>query len=365
MFMKYILLLLFLSPSLFAAPGCEKRVNLLMHKWIKHRQMPQFGQGHAGICYAYGAMQMAGNWREVNGLRITQNIALPNGIYAGLLERAYKQESTNKYDKSTLDQGSISSTISGIRKYGMCKTDVIQRSIKKFAKKKDINLNAFYEFTKSYILPYNERLPKEKFWWKLTFWKSKETRMTEGRAKAKKKATEKAAKKMSSYRDRFGMVDQMDIEKIRDVMEPYIDNHDYVGFFKDVFSDCFKKENIYLKSQKLPPLFMIKNKNHKKTTQRIVELLDRKKPTWLGMSYDHHILRNQYHKFNESTHVSLIVGKRVRNNRCQFLVRNSWGNFCKYDSAWECKKDPGGREVGLWMDAEKLVSNIRSVYYWK
>jgi hypothetical protein len=336
-----------------------------MYKWFKHRQMPNFAQGHAGICYAYGAMQMAGNWREVNGMRITQKIALPNGVYTGLLSRMYQQENKKKFNKTTLDLGNTSNAINGIRKYGMCKDNVIQSSIEKFAKKKDINLNAFYEFTKAYILPYNERLPREKFWWKLTFWKSKEKRMTEGRAKAKERATKEAAKKMSSYKDRLGMVDQMDIEKIREAMEPYIDNHDYVGFFKEVFSDCLKKENIYLKSQKLPPLYWIKNNNKKRTAKRIVELLDRKNPTWLGMSYDAGILRNQNHRYEKSTHVSLIVGKRVRENRCQFLVRNSWGNYCRYDKAWECKKDRSGRETGLWMDAEKLVSNIQGVYYWK
>jgi len=334
-----------------------------MYKWFKHRQMPNFSQGHAGICYAYGAMQMAGNWREINGMKITDKIALPNGIYAGLLARVYQQESKKKYDKSTLDQGSISINISGIRKYGMCKDTVIKRSLEKFAKKKHINLNAFYEFTKSYILPYNERLPREKFWWKLTFWKSKEKRMTEGRSRAKERATREAAKKMSNYNDRHGLVDQMDIIKIREVMEPYVDNHDYVGFFKEVFSDCFKKENIYLKSKKLPPLYWIKNTNYQRTTKRIVGLLDRKNPTWLGMSYDAGILRNKNHKYKKSTHVSLIVGKRVREGKCQFLVRNSWGNYCKYD--WECKKDRSGREQGLWMDADRLVPNIRGVYYWK
>lgn len=53
-------------------------------------------------------------------------------------------------------------------------------------------------------------------------------------------------------------------------------------------------------------------------------------------------------------HASLIIGRRrdpTNTNRCQYLIRNSWGNGCgAYHSDWECD----GPKGSVWIDAETL-----------
>jgi len=59
-------------------------------------------------------------------------------------------------------------------------------------------------------------------------------------------------------------------------------------------------------------------------------------------------------------HVSLIIGRKwnAKTNKCQLLVRNSWGTSCNsYADDWDCEKG------NIWVDEEDLGANIYEVKY--
>ena len=103
--------------------------------------------------------------------------------------------------------------------------------------------------------------------------------------------------------------------------------------------------------------------NPLKQIKQVLNLLNRKEP--IGFSYQSKVLYDKeiYKEKGrvQTNHVSVIVGKRVRNNKCELLVKNSWGNYCGYD--WECQKDARGREIGLWTDAKILLSQTPHLFY--
>ncbi|WP_412469475.1 MULTISPECIES: hypothetical protein [unclassified Halobacteriovorax] len=60
-----------------------------------------------------------------------------------------------------------------------------------------------------------------------------------------------------------------------------------------------------------------------------------------------------------SNHSVLVIGQRkAQDNSCQYLVRNSWGDYRKYDQAWEV--DEKGQ---IWVDAKTLSSSILKVIH--
>jgi hypothetical protein len=70
----------------------------------------------------------------------------------------------------------------------------------------------------------------------------------------------------------------------------------------------------------------------------------------------------------DGNHASVIVGRAMRNGKCHFLVRNSWGSGCgSYperprtsrgcQSGFPC--DPGACENGeVWIEARSLLENV-------
>ncbi|WP_040314483.1 hypothetical protein [Bacteriovorax sp. BAL6_X] len=62
-----------------------------------------------------------------------------------------------------------------------------------------------------------------------------------------------------------------------------------------------------------------------------------------------------------SNHSVLVIGQRkAMDNSCQYLVRNSWGDYRNYDEAWEV--DEKGQ---IWVDAKTLSSSILKVIHAK
>ena len=100
-----------------------------------------------------------------------------------------------------------------------------------------------------------------------------------------------------------------------------------------------------------------------------MNLLNENNP--VGFGYNPQILthaytleKEEYEKYQAGFHASVITGKRVRNNSCQFLVQNSFGNYCK-NYFWECQKDSRGYEIGVWVDAVDLITYSRDIFYIK
>ncbi len=90
----------------------------------------------------------------------------------------------------------------------------------------------------------------------------------------------------------------------------------------------------------------------------------------IGISYCGNVLKQgrafEFKGFSEAIcgrHASLVVGRRRGpNNRCQLLIRNSWGHYCgkaDYSSDWNCVMDQKGMPTGsVWVDEDILSSAI-------
>lgn len=81
----------------------------------------------------------------------------------------------------------------------------------------------------------------------------------------------------------------------------------------------------------------------------------------VGLDYDYRILKDRKHRgilFSE-LHTSSIVGRRwnTQRNKCEYLIRNSYGNQCDYDPSYGCE---GGH---VWIDESVIYPNMTSIVY--
>lgn len=349
--MKLLLLLILIIPfmNVSSAENC-KRVNLLYKKWGQFpRQMPLYNQGKNGICYAYAASQMVDYWRETHGLRFkNMKMGQSTPVYAALLARIYGEKSAF-IDNSSLNTGTVYDAIKAIQKKGMCNEHIIKKSLEKFTKKKSVDVNDFLWEMERFLTLHHPR-------------------------KIKSKLNKYFMAPFENLRKRM-KAPNINFDKISPVMKPYLKDQNFLGFMKDVFKDCFEHENIYLNSKKIPNV-IVQHMDQKaiKLIQKVKELLDvREKPQPIGIGYCENILEDKKylginHRYQTPRvvrgchgHASIIVGKRERAGKCQFLVRNTYGTHCKYD--WECSLNPKKEALGIWVDAQRLMLNTRKIYY--
>ena len=78
----------------------------------------------------------------------------------------------------------------------------------------------------------------------------------------------------------------------------------------------------------------------------------------LGVTYNSSVLSDPY-DFEDGSHASTIVARRFNYDsfKCEYLVRNSWGDSCHYSDEYECK------EGNIWLPEEKLVRSIKGVTF--
>jgi len=374
-------------------PECSRK-NVL-YFWNEAYNMPQYNQGPDGICYAYEGIQLIDMYRVVyqDGQKGKQ-IDLSNAVMAGLLSRAYQMQVQRKVAKvETLAGGFSGNVVEALKYYGMCSPQAIHSSLAKFFKDKGaVDPQKFY-FLTIYFITYdgpgglrNSVQAKRQF--KQTI--------------SKKEAEEAAVETMKSIKgskmDKWlsGMEKDVEMEAITEALLPYLMNEDYIGFLQDVFSDCLKNDPNKEFYKGVPPTRHCDFpdlKNPRKVYDIITGELDRPRikvvkegtghfpqvsysandsgSSGIGISYCSRVVKNRNVRGlkpdrsgftnNCGNHASIIVGKRARGGRCQFLVRNTWGNSCKYD--WECEKNQQGQEEGFWVDAEALVDNIYKLDY--
>jgi hypothetical protein len=327
--------------------SCSKYVNLMRKNWSMHRPVPNLDQGPVGICYSHAATTLMDMYRDIHLPKYSKRIALSNPQYTALLYHMEYPGGSYLGKSNTLDGGFAQKAIDAVRKYGMCRFDVIDASMKKYSSENQISTRDWYAFTEWFMEFYDKKIQREL-----------------QRAPNKSKALKEIFSRYKSRKKIKAFYDHADFTAIYNSMKPYLLGGNYKDFAKDVFGQCFKKENIYVTSKNLPKI-----KKHAGTSgkaKRIIEQLDKKNP--VGITYAHHVLRGGKKWYNDfkyffttPDHQSVIVGKRVRQGKCQFLLKNSWGNYCKY--SWECQKGPKGRELGVWMNADSLMAAGRDIFY--
>jgi hypothetical protein len=314
---------------------------------------------------------------------------------AGLLSRAYQMEVKRQVAKlDTLAGGFSANVVEALKYYGMCSPDLIHSSLAKFYKEKGaVDPQKFY-FLTLYFITYdgpgglkNATQAKNQF------------KQTISKKEAQEAAMETFKSIKGSKMEKWlnGLEKDVELEVITEALVPYLINEDYVAFLQDVFGDCLKKGAPKEFYKSIPPVRHC-DFNDLKTPKKVYDIiigeLNRPRikiaskaagrfPTvgvshldsgssGLGISYCSRVIKNRNFKGLKKdrsdfatddcgNHASLIVGKRARGGRCQFMVRNTWGDSCRYD--WECEKNQQGQEEGFWVDAENLVNNIYKLDY--
>ena len=325
---------------------CKNRVNLLRKRWVELADAPQLDQGPTGLCYSYAASSYLDLWRDkhlsnntkIFGLKVPfssqmskERTSFPQTLRKriGLTDphwMAYVYTKHRKYNKPSFYGGSGDFTLNFILqgKEGSCREDVMRNSLFPYTKpgKPLITTGEFYALT-SWIMTNQNKIKEiinSSDDWDTKF----------------KKVINKHKRPYEFKKIKYNG----DFKKIFASLKPFLSKKNYITYFEEIFSSCFKKENQYkeINSSNLENYRICTRTepNPLKQIKQVLNLLNRKEP--IGFSYQSKVLYDKeiYKEKGrvQTNHVSVIVGKRVRNNKCELLVKNSWGNYCGYD--WEC-----------------------------
>ena len=271
------------------------------------RQMPLYDQGQTGLCYAYAAIQLIDYWRETNNFKITKRMAHSSPLYgAFLLKSLDKGES-----KNSLDYGYSEKVIQYVKKNGMCRSDVIDDSLKKFTFGKNVKEIDFYKTLEAFFKK-KEDLKKEEL---------------------------------------LNLAKRVDLEGYANLS---LSSRSLVQAFETVFSECQKPTSIYINSKKIPKPKVIRvvNAERKKIIKKLIRLLlNKKKAQPIGVTYCSHFLNNDKNyrgviiKNKKAyidnikkckMHASILVGKKRKcnDNVLKAIIKNymvEGFNLSKFD----------------------------------
>lgn len=325
------------------------------------KQMPLYDQGKTGICYSYAAVQLADYWRQTMGIRVTKEIMLGSPLYAALLTRIH--EKSSHFSSKDLEGGDTAEAIRAIRAIGMCREDVIQESLNRFAKKRGLDQREFLEiieliFTEFPGDPEVIQNMSEKEIWK------------------------RYIKNKFSYYDDRAINDDGNLAKIFKQVAPFIKNGDLTQFMNELFIECQKPTSIYLGTKRIPePVDLVIRKNNIDAISNLLRgLLLQINPQPIGIGYCAEVLENRSYmgmtpdpNFNMQmiakdeekcgNHASIIIGMSKIGGKCHYLIRNTWGKRCDYD--WPCRFNANKEAVGIWVEESALINNLGDLTYLK
>jgi hypothetical protein len=370
---SFLLILMFIFQP--QAEECS-RVNLARDKWaLEYKDMPNYDQGATNICYGYTAAQMVDYWkRSHNPKTFAQNMTHSSPLYAAYLFKKFSfggkvldsLSLIGKPSNTPVDLGLLHSTIMEIKKNGMCNQIIIEKNLKQFTKKMGFETFDFYPMMYYFFAEFT-RLKGELSWYQK--WNNQKTQ-------------ELRALTTSSYCDGSNPKACGEANKIFDKVLPYFVKNESIKLYDEIFGDCKNPENhdVFLRNLPKPTTYTLRPASYVKNS--MIQLLDRPNAQPIGVSYCMEILKTSgfvgLNKINIPTkecglHASIVIGKRTRNGRCEFLLKNTWGEDCShYSPNWECELGEGilrpksksaNRSFGIWMDSEELSRNIIQFTY--
>ncbi|MES2526386.1 MAG: hypothetical protein V4598_04840 [Bdellovibrionota bacterium] len=79
----------------------------------------------------------------------------------------------------------------------------------------------------------------------------------------------------------------------------------------------------------------------------------------VAFGYNSNVLKNSKDMSAGIGHTSTLVGRRMRNGQCEYLVRNSWGRSCGYyDKAYPCEQG------NIWVPKGHLSRSASDFFYY-
>jgi len=353
------------------AQSC-KRVNLSRDKWaLDYKNMPNYDQGETNICYAYTASQMVDFWKRSHIQRFfAKHMTHSSPIYTAYLFKKYSFSNKvgtlvgliGKPSATPVDMGFVHSAIEQIRKYGMCNEIVVKQSLKKFTQKLGLSNFDFYPMM-YYMFSHFNKIKGDLAWYKR--WNNQKTQEL-------RQATTKG------YCQKKNSSECKEANRIFDKIVPYFVKNQSIKLYDEIFADCKNPENhdVFLKKLPKPTTYTLRPARSVKNS--IIKLLDRPNAQPVGIGYCMGVLEDANHvglnrinlpKKDCFLHASIIIGKRERNGKCEFLLKNTWGEDCSvYSNKWECERGVGlrgsrNRSFAIWMDAHQLSRNIIQYTY--
>jgi len=361
---------------------CKKRVNLARNHWVVRTNAPNLDQGLTGTCFAHSASTMMDIYRDLyvknntlvtvmdfknehkfsikktplsfKSMKMVKRIGQSNPIWYAYLYYKY----INAKDTTNFDGGEIMNTLKAGNLSGLCREDVMLNALKPFSIKQRLNVTDFY-FITSHLMGRSKELKREL-----------ESREKNGWKSWKNIFPSNVLEKVPHF------IENVNFRALFTALKPFMyPRTDYLGFFEKVFKKCQERKSKYQEIASISRAMKVCGRRPYRSsrtpwlidfTNLIISILDKKLP--VGFAYDPRVLtkdglryKNTDYKMRDA-HASTIIGKRVRNNRCEFLVQNSWGNYCsKY--IWECQKDKYGNDIGVWVNAYDLVQWTGEIAY--
>lgn len=389
---------------------CVKRVNLARKKWTIRTDVPVLDQGPVRMCGPFASAAYLDIWRAwqlphvtqvmdvkppktlggtpvFGGLKLKKRLGLTSPYWMGFLGKISEQAQTGKIATNFEDASgelALDVVVRGLN--SICREDVMRQSLMPYSKDGMlVTLPEFYSFTAWFFERFNKKIEAQ-----LTRKGIYEKRVCRKRAGvvADKLKCDNARKELGLAMVQFAadksnlkglkgrevkliknFLKKAKIHKIWPAMKANMknDKKKYLPFFSSVFYKCEIRGNKYREtSQEVMQNYNVCSVENNHSTQFVLHMLQKLQNNEpIAFNYYVGILNAKKHsdvqRLSNLLHQSVLIGNRVRKNRCQFLVQNSWGNYCRYN--WECQRDEKGNEIGVWVDSYELQNVIKSMYY--
>ena len=372
-----IFMVLFLNQTLLAQVQEDCGRVYLPQNYFDNTTEPMvtYDQGNTNICYAYTAVQMVDYFWKTFDVKFDRTgwsgQPVLDPLYAAYItkkNRFLTRTIGNFFSQSgtALDFGVTSDVLKTIKEKGMCRKEIVQQSFKNYGQNIGLGMNSEWvitAFLHYFYADFFEAKNDLKWYQSWNAQRSKEFR-------------DEHLKRLCSDPNWKGYCKDFTI--LLDKLMPQFEKGKYMAVYDEMFKLCNGPNTTY---KSYYPLSEVE-KNHYLVTKkpaevrkRIIDLLNRKYPTPIGIGYCTQVLDNSASTGKPcNMHISMIIGKKMKNNRCHFFLKNTWGEECSptFDKKWECeyklertKRLGGHRTFGLWLDADDLVRNIFATYHFK
>ncbi len=352
---KYsIVLLLFLILSThfglpaFARQSCEK-VRLDVGTASVSR-LPVLDQGQEGLCYAYTATQLIDAWRFSHGDNKIDYLTSP--VYGGALyARDFKKAEEIGDIHREIEQLNCES-ISSINGPNKCTEKLINLIGLSISKSKYTDLSGGYtDFVIASLRKNKSACDSHDLFGRNG--QKEYTQLIHPLMKFISRSSEEGGSAVENFEKVNCSLRKTipnfigDIQKI--VKSDKNTNDILIQFFDKV---CERRVDLshIPKEQSL----LLEPQNRTTAKNKIASLLSLKNPQPIGIEYCSGVL---FDKKECGKHASMIVGREMRNGKCSYLIRNSWGKKCRFKSDFENLKyahecDQNGQ---IWIPEDVLL----------
>lgn len=409
------------SRSIVAADDRCKEVNLYNQPNSPLKTIPMYDQGPLNVCYAYTASQMMDYYLISNGKKSPNDPPI-NAHYIAFNHKTAKVflRSSIQWKKKVLGESYMRWAINDLRrKGGVCKDEVVKKSIDTMKKEFDLSDNEFLFLFEHIWNRFDKKSAND--------WDAAEKRLNERGITDPDQQIEaliEAFEEIDRQRKRRGCPEgnctggdlpQANdpiprtrigswLKAIKNIFQRVPNDKtdvDYLKYLRDsLFTECEKPENLIPIEVPAPKGSGGGWASDKKIARKINKALDDEtnpQPVGIGYCSDIYSRPDEWKAMRQkkwrpriaeiypsgcNAHYSLLIGKKPSQEpgKCQYLIRNTMGDQTLWAKGWECEcvnalgktysckstdelsKLPISRKViGCWVEEDVLAPNTFDV----